>query len=127
MVAETTIEAEISVRKDGSIYVGVKAREMLGVGYNDEITITFREKGPSGSDITISGMLDSGNSIYVGKDLTHTIRSDNSEGVLSTPEHINAIVAKGNKNWYDENSGESEPNRRWQKASHLSAEVLPTK
>lgn len=122
MVEETTkIEAEVSVRENGSVYLGVKAREMISAGYNDEVSITFPNKGPSESDLTISGCLDSGNTVYVGRELVRTIMPDDTIGATA---HVDAIVKKGKKTWYD-NDDNSGPDRRWQKVKHLAAEVLP--
>ena len=121
MQGKTTIQAEVSVREKGSVYVGVKAREMLGVGYNDELSITFPDKGPSESDLTISGCLDTGNSIYVGRELARTLQPDDTIGATA---HIEAVIKKGKKTWYD-NEDTDDTDRRWQKVKHLAAEIMP--
>lgn len=116
----TTIEAEVSVRNNGSVYLGVKSREMLGVGYNDNVSITFEGEGPSGSDITVSGSLDSSSNIYIGKELCNKLGDSYDVGIGT--KHINAIVEKADGSWYDD---KERTERRWKKVFHLAAEVLP--
>jgi len=119
----TTIEAEVSVRDSGQIYVGSKAQEMLGVGYNDTISMTFKDKGPGGSDITVTGEINRSNCVQVGVELARSVWPEESSRYGST-EHVSAIIQDKGRTWYD-NDDNSGTDRRWKKVSHLAAEVLP--
>jgi len=98
MTTHHSVKAEVSVYYDGRVYIGVKAREKLELGYNDKVTVTIPRQMKD--DIEVTGYLNAANSFGCGVDLFRELRGrENSSG----PQKVEAIVEKRARTWEDNN------------------------
>lgn len=112
------VAAEVSIHYDGRVYIGVKAKEKLGIGYNDRVHVTIpRENSP---DITASGCLTKADTIGAGSD-TYRMVSDKNEESHGTTKHVDAIVEPQSRTW-DEAHGLTEV--RWDGYNILDAKDI---
>lgn len=118
--AENTVAAKVSVVDDGSIYVPVKVRDLLGLGYNDGVELRIPEFGGSDTDVSVRGHLTSANQIYVGRSITNPL-CDQQETNLKRTTHVEAEIQPTGEKWGDDKEG---TDKRWKRVRHLVAELL---
>jgi len=102
---KATTDAEVSISHEThTMYVGIKAREDLDVGYNDPVAIITET--PDGEEIREFGFLTSASQIHVGID---TVRKfgDPDEGATT---RVEAIVESLSGAWEDNKNRLA---RRW--------------
>lgn len=93
----TEVKAEISVQTNGQMYIGIEAREALGLEYNDKVRVTVPRTGEPDKEYT--GFLSSSNQFPTGGQKTwQELRQFNEHSVL----HIDAIVEKAHGSWEDD-------------------------
>lgn len=90
----STKKATVSVNSNG-IYIGVKARKALGVGYNDEVRLTFPSVG-----IFVVGSLTSASMISISHEKKKMLKKAGEHAQGST-WHITAEVSETGGSWYD--------------------------
>lgn len=118
--ANKEVAAEVSVRKNGNLYIGIKARDYLDVGYNDEVSVRLHDAGPRGSDVTVSGHIDAGGHIYIGTGLARSIHEE-TESRLTETVHTHATIAPGTGVWEDDNDPITS---RYEAVPHLKGKPL---
>jgi len=83
-----TVAAEISVNDNGGVYIGVKAKQSLGLFYNDNIEVTIPDIGR-----VIEGSLSSASQISTTQKTVSEVKEfgDKTSGATW---HIEAIIEK---------------------------------
>lgn len=109
------VAANISARSDGRLYVGIKARRMLGVGFDDKVKVEIPEAGR-----VVEGALDSSGHISVGKEITDSVFAEGESRHGSTA-HVDAIVKRATGTWDDDHELTEE---RHNLVAHLAAKLL---
>lgn len=108
------VAAEISARTQGVLYVGAKARRMLGVGADDKVKVEIPEIGR-----VVEGSLDMSGHITVGKEITDSVFAEEENRGATT--HVDAIVKRATGTWDDDHGLTEE---RHDRVSHLAAKLL---
>ena len=91
------VGAEVSLRRTGVVYVGVEARERLGIGYNDGVRVSFPQE--NGEDIVVSGHLDSAHNIRISRATFERVKKT---GETTRTIHRDAIVEPLARSWDDQ-------------------------
>jgi len=118
MSRSNEVAAEVSLNHDGSVYIGIEAREKLGVGYNDRVRVTIpRDDSP---DVTVNGCLNSANTIAAGISTYREFTSEEEE-FRGSVKHVEAIVEPQSRTW-DEANGLTEV--RWDGYNTLDAKDI---
>jgi len=88
------VRAEVSIRPNGRVYVGVEARRRLGLDYNDGVRVTFVNRRDNKE---VTGYIDSSHHIYCGRSLHETVKHRESGTI-----HREALVQPTVLSWDDE-------------------------
>jgi len=92
------VAAEISVNDNGGVYIGVKAKQSLGLLYNDNIEVTIPDIGR-----VIEGSLSSASQISTTQKTVSEVKEfgDKTSGATW---HIEAIIEKVSGTWDDDHA-----------------------
>lgn len=108
MAHQPEVAAEVSVNSRGDLYVGVEARQALGVGYNDRVRVTIPRQGEP--DITVMGCLNAASKFYCGIGVYHNLGGERKTTEPTETINEEAIVERASRTW-DEAHGLTE--KRW--------------
>lgn len=109
MSEASSVKAQVSVTPGGSLYVGVEARQRLGLGYNDPVRVEFPD---SEGFNAFTGFLTTANEFYIGRENARRLRSDDAIG----SERLEAVVSRGGSLTWDDVNDLSES--RWDAAGN---------
>lgn len=111
------VKSELSIRNNGSIYLGIKSREALGVEYGDKVRATIPVE--DGEDITVEGYLDSGSIIECRTEL-YRYFSGNPGRNGGRSVQVDAIVEEVARSWEESHDLTDE---RWDGYSTLKCSL----